>query len=385
MPIVNLKQLHKLKQQGYKVIAPQQGLNLVPDGLASVAKLDLNQNPDAHFFQLAVDGSSQIFIVLTNEAIEFARDWIEENIDRSNYKLLLEYNCYEVCFNDHNNHASILGSPPHARLDFASKFIEELGGKITFDASQNTAPIKIEYETKCKSKAQHDQLAEIMSFESKVKQLLTAVSYVSEFGFALVGRDIIEPTTMWIARDVTRPLKFEEGRTELVFKLMEQDCLDSQAVEIIAKMNSLTSHRTQIVYGYESIIKMLKDDIKKRRAGSLKLSESKKKIFKSELSDWLKSWMLNNEICHDLKYLELLDLNPTEILNNGAAPTNKECVLNTLAAKLDAADPDQEHLELVYQMRIAFSHNRNDEEFSSKQIKSALSAIRKILKNIADL
>ena len=91
MPICDKRQLLDLKAQGTTVVAPQQGLNNVTDGLANVASIDLTKYPNAQFFQLLMNGNSSIIILIESDAIDFAKQWIEESIDRNDYRVLLEY------------------------------------------------------------------------------------------------------------------------------------------------------------------------------------------------------------------------------------------------------------------------------------------------------
>jgi hypothetical protein len=102
-----------------------------------------------------------------------------------------------VAFDDHSGHSSILVRPFGAKLDYAAEVINQSGGTITFDLSNNSAPIKIEYKTKSQSHDPNQHLAEIETFATLVSRLFEAASFITGYGFTLVGKDIIDPRTMW--------------------------------------------------------------------------------------------------------------------------------------------------------------------------------------------
>jgi hypothetical protein len=379
MPIVNKEQLQHLKDVGWKVAGPQQGLNSVPEGLAETAKIDLSEYPDAHFFQLVFDVQCQVFIVLTPDAIEFARHWIEENINLGDYKLLLQYDCYIVAFDDHSGHSSILVRPFGAKLDYAAEVINQSGGTITFDLSNNSAPIKIEYKTKSQSHDPNQHLAEIETFATLVSRLFEAASFITGYGFTLVGKDIIDPRTMWQTGRTQGSIHFDKHKVGSALDELTKESSKSGVIKVMAEMNSITSHRAQIVYGYEAIISLLSDEIKKQRGATFSLGKVHSKTFKTDLAVWIKDWLINNRIEYDDEHIECLELNQTQLLNGGAQPGNKECTLNVLASYLDKKDHDS--LGILYKMRNAFAHNRRD-VFTPDELSSSLELLRKLLTRI---
>jgi predicted hydrolase (HD superfamily) len=377
MPICDKRQLLDLKAQGTTIVAPQQGLNNVPDGLANAANIDVNQYPNAQFFQLLIVGKSSIIIIIESDAIDFAKQWIEESLDRNDYRVLLEYSVYEVVFEDILNHSSMLKHPFAAKLDYASKIINQLGGTIKFSASDRQSQVQVEYKTNITGDVRNEHLDNIEDFSSTVEHLFQATSFVTGFGFSLVTKHISEPETMWRAGRPERRVDFDECSIQPVFNNLSKCNLQSLMVETMAKMNSITSHRAQLVYGYESIISALNSQIQREMIAAFNLDKKRKKTFKSELKEWIKTWLDNNKVEYNQARLELIQQPSSELLNRSLV-SKKLAIHRVLKKYLGEREDLTQRLDLLHSMRINYSHDK-DEEFTASDCSSSLDLLRETI------
>lgn len=382
MPIVNKEELKKFKKAGWQVVVPAQGIWPVPDGLASVAGIDITDYPDAQFIQLAHEGKSSPFILDSPEAVAFAQEWIDELLDETFYKLRLGVDCYEVRVGGHTRHSSQLVKPFAAKYDFFAQVIENLGGSIQFDEKRRNGIFEVNYETKCTSKNREEHLQEITSFEEIVINFFEAASFVNGFGFAIVARDIIDCKTMWRTGIVQSRADFERESVEPIFNKLQHKTKGYEAIHRLAEFNTITSHRAQIVFGYEAVVSLLQDEINKHRGDLCRLSKSDKKSFKQDLRTWIQQWADSREVEVSEERLYSLELSSHKILNEGYVPTNKDCVLAAFSDCLIDDEFNHEHLELLYEARNAYAHNRRD-CYTVEQTASALAVLRKLLTNIA--
>lgn len=384
MPIVNKEQLKKYKEAGWELVAPGQGIWPVPDGLAAVANIDLAEYPGAQFVQLAYEGRCSPFILYPVDAVEFAKEWIDELLDYTFFKLHLSIDCYEVRFDEHNLHASTLVRPFAANLDFIAQIIEEIGGTTSFDQNRQDGLIEVNYQTKCTSLNRQEHTDEIASFEELVIKLLEASSFVNGFGFAIVARDIIDCKSMWTYGITRRRLDFERVHVEPVFNKLRDETKGYTAIQRLAEFNAITSHRAQIIFGYEAVVALLQDSIEQHKEDAFRLTPSDKKKFKRELRSWIRQWAESNEVNLSIERLDSLELSPHSILNDGYMSTNKDIVLAAFSDCLKDNDLDREHLELLYNARNAYAHNRRD-EYTVEQLTSILGVLRKLLTTIASM
>lgn len=383
MPIVNKEQLKKLKEAGWQLVAPAQGIWPVPDALASVEGINITDYPQAQFIQLAHEGKCSPFILYTVDAVTLAQEWIDELLDKAFYKLRLGIDCYKVRVDEHSRHSSQLVKPFAAKYDFMAQVIDKLGGTIQFDEKYRDGVFVIDYETKCTSTSREEHLHEIASFEEIIIKFFEASSFVNGFGFAIVARDIIDCKTMWRTGMVQCRADFEREKVEPIFNQLKDKAKGYDAIHRLAEFNAITSHRAQIVFGYEALVTLLRDEINQHRGNGFRLSKANTKSFKLDLRTWIRQWADGNKIELSEEQLESLELSPHTILNDGYAPTNKDCILAAFSDCLTDDDEfGREHLELLYEARNAYAHNRRD-NYTVEQTASLLGVLRKLLSNIA--
>jgi hypothetical protein len=384
MSIINKEELKKYKEAGWELVAPGQGIWPVPNGLAAVENIDLANYPGAQFVQLAHEGNCSHFILYPVDAVEFAQQWIDELLDETFYKLRLGIDCYEVRFDEHSPHASLIVRPFAAKLDFIAQVIETHGGTISFDKKRQNGLFEVNYETKCTSQNRQEHLDEIASFEEIVTKSFEASSFVNGFGFAVIAKDIIDCKTMWRTGRPQGRVDFELEHVEPVFNKLCVGSRDNTAIQRLAELNAITSHRAQIIFGYEAVVTLLRDKIEQHRGDAFRLSPSNKKEFKQELGKWIQQWADTNKVELSEERLASLELSPHTILNDGHLSTTKYCVLAAFSDCLEDEDADREYLELLYDARNAYAHNRRD-NLTVEQLTSVLRVLRKLLTTIASM
>jgi hypothetical protein len=372
-----LEDLKKRKAKGHQIFPPHQGIHKVHKGMAETMKLPFSE-PEEWFWVNLTDpdkgNQAYVFPFKHQATWDYMEEWRRSLLNWTRYALNLEVSFFQLGIfsqGEDNTKLKILDLQ-----DLANAIKNKLNCDVQISEVVSTH-LLIKYESQSKDPDVNIQNSEIELFRSSLNNYLTAISIYLDLGFSYINIKFIYPETFWEATDAPFRLKVDTKALDKISQMINGSEKVTRYSEMLVTINSLASHRAQIIYGFECIKDCLKERIDIKQKDLFDFKPSQKKGLLRAILKSVNKWSRASAI--EISKLQISHIE--DIVRKSyksVTPKYKDALYQELES-LELGIKDLKcDFEQLLKMRGELAHCPSN-NFSAVQYKKSMELIRKFL------
>ena len=327
-----------------------------------------------YWIQVVEDSNCKVLLFKGVEELTFVEDWVENYIERTYYGIKLTYRVH------------YLTDTFEIKRPIIHQFVKFLDDKLEAEVKltdENSAEFQIEYLTKCESEDRNLNLKEIDDFKTDLELILKAISIDTDCGLLLFSEHLHHPTSFWETGPWTLNPDIKEESIALLIDKMKAHPSELKSFNTLTTLNNMTSAQAQLIYGFESIKKILDERVKSKLTSLFNLPKDQTMYLCDNLISALEDRFKEKGIALDTEQKTRLksDLNKTL---NGTTPKYSlaliQCLKDILSDESNYVDTAYKNLE---KLRHQTAHASN-KIVNKEELITSLGFIRKVLKELSN-